>query len=265
MSGKQIKDKLAAGQTVFGTFLHYVTSPDVADVLSDQALDFVVLSTEHSARHMTDFVGLGRALSAKGIASPLRIHTRDPEDVAKACDAFPDGVVIPYVEDVEQAKRLVAAAKYRPLKGQALEKLITSGEWPSQQSWAYIQDKCANTLCCLMIESVQAIENLEAICSIEGVDVVFVGPNDLTVSMGIPEERDDQRFYDALARIVQIADKHGVAAGAHLSKLSHARRLIELGGRFIPFSGDMSLFRDVLPQWFGLLRGQDIDREDLVI
>ena len=90
------------------------------------------------------------------------------------------------------------------------------------------------------------------------VDVVFVGPNDLTVAMGIPEERDNQLFYDALANIIKIAQKHGIAAGAHLSTLSHARRLIELGGRFIPFAGDKVMFRDVLPQWFRLLRGQDI-------
>ena len=250
---------------MYGTFFHYVTSPDVVDVLPAEVLDFVVANTEHCARHMGDFLGLSRALQSKGIACPARIHTRDPEDVAKACDAFPDGVVVPYVEDVEQAKRLVAAAKYRPLKGRALENLVTKGEWPSEKSRAYIEAKCANTLCLLMIESVQAIENLDEICSIEGVDAVFVGPNDLTVSMGIPEERDNDLFYEAIRRIIEIAEKHGVAAGAHLSKLSHAKRLIELGGRFVAFSGDMVLFRDVLPELFAKLRGENIKTGEGVI
>ena len=214
---------------------------------------------------MGDFLGLSRALNSKGIACPMRIHTRDPEDVAKACDAVLDGVVLPYVEDVEQAKRLVAAAKYRPLKGVALERVITKGEWPSEKTRAYVEAKCANTLCLLMIESVQGIKNLEAICSIKGVDAVFVGPNDLTVSMGIPEERDNDLFYEQLGRMIEIAERHGVAAGAHLSRVSHIKRLMALGGRFIPFSGDLPLFRDVMPEFFAEIRGESLGSKEVVI
>lgn len=241
MNGLRIKKKLAAGGTAFGMFFQYVDNPAIVEMLPDRGLDFVVVNAEHNALDMGCFHGMQFALATKGIACLLRIHNRDSEEVAKACDSFVDGVVIPYVEDVEELKRLVAAAKYRPLKGEGLERLITTGQWPSEKARRYVEDKCANTLCCPMIESVKSVENLDAICRIPGIDAVFVGPNDLTVSMGIPEERDNPAFIAIMQRIIDTAAKYGVAAGAHFSQLAHAQRLIRQGGRFIPFSSDARL------------------------
>ena len=264
MSRLRIKQKLADGQTVFGMFLQYVTSPAIVDALPDDGLDFVVANTEHNALDMGDFHGLQYGLRNKGIACLVRVHNREPEDVAKACDTF-DGVVVPYVEDVEEVKRLVAAAKYRPLKGEALERVITQGEWPSEKTEAYIRRKCADTLFCPMIESPRSVENLDAICSIPGIDAVFVGPNDLSVSLGIPDEYDHPDFIDAMQRIIDTATKHGVAAGAHFSSMPPALRLIEQGGRFIPFNSDLGLIRSGVAGFLDTLRGQVQAGEETVI
>ena len=256
MSGRRIKEKLAAGEAVFGTFIQYVTHPAIVEGLPDEGLDFVVLNAEHNALDLADFLPLQFALRGKGIACLVRIHDRNPEDVRKACDSFPDGVVVPYVEDIEQLKRLAAAATCRPLQGDTLERLITSGQWPSDKTRDYVQAHCANTLFCPMIESVQAVENLDAICSVPGIDAVFVGPNDLTNSMGIPEERDNPAFIEIVQKIVDVAARHGVAAGAHFAKLSHAKRLIEQGGRFIPFSNDGVLIQAGVAEFLSALRGE---------
>ena len=255
MSGVRVKEKLADGETVFGLFLQYVTNAAVVDVLPEGSLDFVVVNTEHNALDMGDFHGIQYALRNSGIACLVRVHSRDCDDVAKACDAFPDGVVVPYVEDVDEVKHLVAAAKYRPLKGEALERVIAAGEWPSEKTRAYIEAKCADTLFCPMIESPRSVENLDAICSIPGIDAVFVGPNDMTVSMGIPDERDHPDFIDVMQRIVDTAERHGLAAGAHFSQLPHAQRLIQQGGRFIPFSSDMRLIGAGVAGFLETLRG----------
>jgi 2-keto-3-deoxy-L-rhamnonate aldolase RhmA len=166
---------------------------------------------------------------------------------------------------VEQLRRLAAAAKHRPLKGEALERLLADGEWPSDKTRAAVEAKCANTLFVPMIESVRAVENLDAICSIPGVDAVFVGPNDLTNTMGIPEQRDNPAFVETIQRIIDVAAKHGVAAGAHFSKLEHARRLIRQGGRFIPFSSDARLIQAGVPTFLAALRGTRIETKDKMI
>jgi len=234
----RVKQILAEGGTVFGIFMHYTTNPAVVEVLPEEGIDFVVCNLEHNALDAADFLPLQYALRARGIACLARCHSRDPEDIAKLCDSYPDGVVVPYVEDPEEVKRLVAAAKYRPLKGELLERLITTGQWPSEQTRQYIQQRNANTMFCAMIESPRSVENLDAICAIPGVDVVFVGPNDMTVSMGIPDQYDHPDFVAVMQRIIDTAEAHGIAAGCHFSDLGPALRLIEQGGRFVPFSTD---------------------------
>jgi len=265
MSGRRVKDKLARGETVFGTFIQYTTNPALAEVLPDEGLDFVVVNTEHNALDMADFLPLQWALRSKGIACLVRVHDRNPNDVRKACDSFPDGVVVPYVEDVEEIKRLAAAATCRPLQGAALERLIATGQWPSEKTRAYVQAKCADTLFCPMIESVASLENLDAICSVDGIDAVFVGPNDLSTSMGIPEERDHPDFVAAIQRIIDVAEAHGIAAGAHLAELRRAKRLVDQGARFVPFSSDAAVLREGIPAFLRELAGHAAAGEGTVI
>src|SRR5688500_18885069 len=119
---KILKDKLIHGHTVFGTLIQHAVVPAIVDFIPDNSIDFVIVTAEHNALDIADFLPLRYALAAKGIACLARTHSRDADDVAKVCDAF-DGVVIPYAEDVEQLKRLAAAAVYRPLKGEALERV----------------------------------------------------------------------------------------------------------------------------------------------
>ncbi len=246
MSGMNLKNKLANGEKVFGTFIQYVTNPAVIDIFPAQGLDFVVLNDEHNALDLGDFNGMQYAMAAKNIACLLRPYNRDPEMVSKACDSYADGVVIAYVEDVEELKYLVAAAKYRPLKGAALKKLVKTGEWPSETTRQYVEDKCKNTFFCAMIESAKALEDLDKICAVPGIDALLIGPNDLSVSLGIPEERDNPKFIDAVQRVIDVGSKHGIAAGAHYSVMSHTQRLIKQGGRFIPYASDVRYIQNGL-------------------
>ena len=254
MIGKILKEKLTQGETVFGTFFQHAVTPAIVDFLPDNALDFVIVSAEHNALDLAEFLPMRYALASKGIACLARIHSRDPDDVSKACDAF-DGVVVPYVEDVEHAKRLAAAAVYRPLKGKALERVLTKGTWPSEKTQRYVSDvKCRDTLFVPMIESVLGVENLDAICAIPGVHAVFVGPNDLTVNMGIPNEYDHPDLVAMLKRIVDTADRHHVAAGCWFGIREQAIRTIRQGARFVVFSSDSGLMRDAMHDAFSQLR-----------
>lgn len=236
-TGERLKAKLQARERVFGFFVVSMQYPTVVDGLPDEGVDFVVCSTEHNALDLADFVPLQYALRLKGIACLARVHSHDPWDIARVCDTF-DGVVVPYVEDVMHVRRLVAAAKGRTLKGEALEHFVQTGEYPSEKTREYIAERNAHTVFCPMIESPRSVENLDAICAIPGIDAVFVGPNDMTVSMGIPEERDHPDFIAIMQRIIDTADRHGVAAGCHFHKLEHSQRLIAQGGRFIPYGSD---------------------------
>jgi 2-keto-3-deoxy-L-rhamnonate aldolase RhmA len=254
VTGKQLKEKLVRGDTVFGTFFQHAVTPALVDFLPEGALDFVIVSAEHNALDLAEFLPMKYALAAKGIACLARVHSRDPDDVSKACDSY-DGVVVPYVEDVEHAKRLAAAAVYRPLKGQALTRVLDGGAWPSDKTKQYVTEvKCRDTIFVPMIESVLGVENLDEICSISGVHAVFVGPNDLTVNMGIPNEYDSPELIAMLKKIIDTADRHHVAAGCWFGKRDQALRTIRQGARFVVFSNDSSLLREAVQDSFAQLR-----------
>jgi len=229
-------------------------NPAIVDVVPEGALDFVIVSAEHNALELADFLPLRYALAAKGIAVLARTHSREPDDVAKVCDSF-DGAVVPYVEDAEHAKRLAAAAVYRPLKGAALERVLNENKWPSEATRAYVHEqRCADTVFVPMIESVRGVENLEAICSIPGVHAVFVGPNDLTTNMGIPNEYDHPDLIAMLERIIDTADRKHVAAGCWFGKREQMLRTIRQGARFNCFSNDGALLKEALEQGFAAVR-----------
>jgi 2-keto-3-deoxy-L-rhamnonate aldolase RhmA len=252
--GKLLKEKLVRGETVYGTFFQHTVTPAIVDFLPEGALDFAIVSAEHNALDLAEFLPIRYALASKGIACLARIHSREPDDVSKACDSF-DGAVVPYVEDVEHAKRLAAAAVYRPLKGQALARLLARGAWPSEKTREYVTDvKCRDTVFVPMIESVAGVENLDEICSIPGVHAVFVGPNDLTVNMGIPNEYDHAELIGMLKKIIDTADRHHVAAGCWFGKREQALRTIRQGARFVVFSNDSVLLRDAIQEAFTQLR-----------
>lgn len=255
MNGKTLKQKLLQGETVFGTFFTTAVTPSVVKNIPDGSLDFVIASAEHTALDLAEFLPLYHALQAKNIACLVRTHSREPDDVSKVCDTF-DGVVVPYVEDVKQAKRLAAAAVYRPLKGVALERVLNEGRWPSEATKQYVtEQKCADTIFVPMIESVRAVENLDAICAIPGVAAVFVGPNDLTTNMGIPNEYDHPDLIAALQQIIDTAAMRHVAAGCWFGKPDQMLRTMKQGGRFVVYSNDGSLFQDAVGRAFTTLRG----------
>jgi len=248
-----LKDKMMKGHTVFGMLVQHAVVPSIVDFIPDGSIDFVIVTAEHNALDIADFMSLRYALATKGIATLARTHSRDADDVAKVCDSF-DGVVIPYAEDVELIKRLAAAAVYRPLKGEALERVIKDGKWPSDKTRDYIEQKCADTLFVPMIESVKAVNNLDAICSIPGVSALFIGPNDMTTNMGIPNEYDHPDFIANVQRVIDAADKRHIPAGSWFGKTEQQLRAIKQGARFICHSNDSSLLKDVMTQVFGALR-----------
>lgn len=253
MSGRILKDKLARGETVYGSLFVHAGDPSIVDSIPEGSLDFVIVTPEHTAWDLAEFLPLRYALKAKGIACLARTHSRDEADVAKVCDSF-DGVVVPYVEDFEEAKRLAAAAVYRPLKGKVLARVLATGQWPSEATRESVAKKNADTVFIPMIESVPAIENLDAICSIPGVDALFVGPGDLTTNMGIPGEYDHPDLIAAIQKVIDAGSKAKIAAGCWFGEVQQAIRTIRQGARLVVYSNDGKIFGDAIKSSFSELR-----------
>ncbi|HTN03384.1 MAG TPA: aldolase/citrate lyase family protein, partial [Planctomycetaceae bacterium] len=143
----------------------------------------------------------------------------------------------------------------RPLKGKALEQVLAGGAWPSKKTQDYVaHERCPDTVFIPMIESVEGVNNLDAICSIPGVHAVFVGPNDLTVNMGIPNEYDHPDLIAMLQKVIDTSAKYHVAAGCWFGKREQALRTMRQGARPVVYSNDASLLKEAIDSSFTELR-----------
>lgn len=235
MTGKELRETLAAGKRVYGIGLEGYGQPRWPRFMAQYDLDFVFMDNEHTPLNRETMAWAAQAYAAYGIAPLLRIPEPSPSLAAMAADLGAHGVIAPYVETVEQVKGLVGAVKYRPLKGEALQQILDGGSFPSQETGPYLDSHNPNALVIIMIESPAGLANLPDMLATGGVDVILIGPHDLSVSLGVPEQYDHPLFEQTAGEIIRVARSHNVGAGIHFTtgNMERARRWIDWGCNFI--------------------------------
>ncbi|HSF53644.1 MAG TPA: aldolase/citrate lyase family protein [Algoriphagus sp.] len=237
-----LKQKLRQGETVYGTCITS-NAPRWQNVVADSGLDFVFLDTEHIAIDRADLSRMCLSYQAKGITPIVRIPKPDPYRASQVIDDGAIGVVAPYLENCTQIKELIGATKYRPLKGEKLDAVLNGKTKLSPELKDYLDHFNHGTLCIANIESIPAVERLDELLSIEGIDGVFIGPHDLSINMGIPEQYDHPDFIAIVKTIVQKARKYTLGVGIHFS-MEPQRQIdwIKEGVNIVIHSSDMALF-----------------------
>jgi 2-keto-3-deoxy-L-rhamnonate aldolase RhmA len=237
-----LRQKLLQGKTVYGTC---ITSNAARwpSLVADSGLDFVFLDTEHIAIDRTDLSRMCLDYQARGLTPIVRIRRPDPYRASQAIDDGAIGVIAPYLENTTQIKDLIGAVKYRPLKGEKLEEILCGKATPRPEMDEYIKQFNHGNLCIANIESVPAIERLDELLSLRGLDAVFIGPHDLSINMGIPEQYDHPDFIAMVKTIIQKAKKYSLGVGIHFS-LNPQRQIdwLKEGVNIVVHSSDMALF-----------------------
>ncbi len=238
----KLKIKLQNGQNIYGTCIT-VNTPNWPGLVSGANLDFVFLDTEHIPLDRSELAKMCRSYQACGLTPIVRIPKPDPYRASQAIDDGAIGVIAPYLESVDQIKQLVGATKYRPLKGEKLDAILNGDSIPSAELKSYLDNFNQGNLCIANIESVPAVERLDDLLSIEGLDAVFIGPHDLSINMGIPEQYDHPDFVDTVKTIITKARQHTLGVGIHFS-LEPQRQIdwIKEGVNIVIHSSDMALF-----------------------
>lgn len=214
MNINEIKQAIRNGRTVFGTLI-ISTSPQWPVYLRNSGLDFVFLDTEHIALNRETLSWMCRVYQAQGLPPIVRIPSPDSYMACQALDGGAQGILVPYVETVDQVKQLVGAVKWKPLKGERLQRFLDGEEELEPELKTYLQTQNENLLALVNIESVPAIRNLEAILTVPGLDGIVLGPHDLSCSLGIPEQYEHPRFMEAIKTIAGKTRARGMIAGAH--------------------------------------------------
>lgn len=231
-----LKVKLAGGERAIGTWT-YIGHPDVAEMLGRAGYDWLLFDLEHGTLTIDTLQVLLQA-SAGGTAVPLvRVPLGDPILVGKALDAGARGIVFPMVSTRQDAERAVRACKYPPqgLRGMAPRRCSAYGD----SFHEYVATANDETLVVVMIETPQAVDNLDEILSVPGVDAALVGAGDLSLLMGHVADRDHPEFQSALHAVLDACRRHGVAPGmAYTSTPAKASQFLDMGFRLVGLGQD---------------------------
>lgn len=253
-SGKEIRQALHEGRLVYSTA---AISPSTywPQIVRQAGVDFVFIDTEHVPLGRETLSWMCRTYSALGVPPVVRIPCNDPYEAAKVLDGGASGVIGPYLETVEQARALVGAARWRPLKGRRLQEALRNPDSLEPELRTYLEARNADTIVIANIESTPAIEILDQIVSVPGLDAVLIGPHDLSCSLGIPEQYTHTKFDQAARTIFRVARQHGIGAGIHYWEgIDREIEWSKAGANLIMHSSDLAIFRETLKQELQQLR-----------
>ena len=233
MNGEELKARTRAGGIVYGTMLSVARNPRWAATIAGLGLDYVIIDSEHAPRDRGEIADLLAGLRGVDVVPIVRIPIPDSHYVTMALDAGAQGVLAPYCETPDEVREVVGATKWRPLKGELVRRAVEQGEFPSDASREYLANRNRDNVCIIGIESVPAMEALDDIVAIEGVDAIFVGPNDLSISLGVPDQYDHPDYEAALRTIIATCRARKLPVLIHHQTAELTQKWLREGARFV--------------------------------
>ena len=211
------KTKLKAGETVFGCFVRY-PDPGLIEFLGYQGWDFLVFDAEHGTVEPRDCENMTRAAELRGVTPIIRVTTNWQPIILRFLDTGAQGLLVPWVQSAAEAEAAVRSVKYQPQGIRGLAGVRAADYGQTLSLGEYVEQANAETLVVLQIETAQAIEQLPEILKVEGIDVIFIGPSDLSQSLGLPGQAQHPTVQAAMQRIADCVASHGRRLGTHGAK-----------------------------------------------
>ncbi|MBU8902456.1 MAG: hypothetical protein KOO69_06930 [Victivallales bacterium] len=210
----KIRKALLNCEITIGSWIQTGPYPAIAEILANAGYDWLGIDCEHSDIDVEGFTTLARAMHGRGAVPFARVRENDTLAIRQMLDAGAQGIIVPLVNTAAEAKKAVAAAKYPPqgIRGFCFSRMNNYG----MNFDDYAAKANDNTAVVVMIESKQAVENIDSILEVEGVDGVFIGPYDMSGSYGLTGQTDHPVIKEACCSIVDACAQHGKAAGLHL-------------------------------------------------
>jgi len=237
MKPNRVKALLREGRTTCGSWVS-LCSPIGAEVMGRLGFDWLLIDMEHAAGDYQTLLGQLQAIGCAGETEPLvRVQSNDPVVIKRVLDTGARGVMIPGVASVEEARAAVAAAKYPPEGTRGIAGSVRASAFGMDADYpAQANDE----LCVfLQFETPGAVELAEAILDLPGIDVAFIGPNDLAAAMGYRGQPQHEAVQAAIGRVEAAANARGVALGTVSRSWAQAEALIDKGYRAQSIMGDI--------------------------
>jgi 2-keto-3-deoxy-L-rhamnonate aldolase RhmA len=237
-----VKDKLARGEVVASMTVRLVRGIEIARIAHTAGFDMLYVDLEHSSFSLETTGQICIAALEVGIAPFVRVPANTPEYVSRVLDGGALGVIAPNVRSATEARAVVAAAKFPPLGERSNAGSLPHlhyRSFPSAEVYAAVNDA---TMVIVQFESAAALERMDEIMAVDGVDVALIGLNDLLADWGIPGQFDDPRVRDAYARTIAACRRHGKHAGVGglASRPDLMAEYVRMGARYVSTGTDLN-------------------------
>ncbi len=233
--------KLAAGEAVLGPFVNCSYGAFI-EIVGMAGFDLAIIDTEHGPLSIETAEDLCRAAQGAGVAPIVRVRANEPALIQRALDIGSAGVQVPQIETRRDAEAVVHSARYAPLGGRGLSYFTRGGDYALYGTEGVTDALNREQLIIVHVEGVRGLQNLDAILATEGLDVVFLGPYDLSQSFGIPGQVNDPRVIDGMEKAVVKIRAAGKWAGTFAADAATARRWMHLGVQYISLGVDVGIF-----------------------
>ena len=245
-----------SGSFAVGHMLMEFATPGIAKLCEAANLDFVLVDMEHGPLDIPQVARVISWFKATAISPFVRVPASEYHFVARVMDAGAQGIMAPNVRTAEQARLLNDAMRYAPEGNRGLGLGTAHNDFVRPEAAEYMAEANRQNLLICQIESTQALENLDEIADVEGVDCLWVGHMDLTQSMGIVGQLEHRDFLAALDRVAQAARSRGKFAGIQPGSLEQAVDWLALGYNLISYSADIAVYAGALASQVEQVRGQ---------
>jgi 4-hydroxy-2-oxoheptanedioate aldolase len=231
-----LKQRIQSGETLLGCWLTLGSSL-TAELVGKAGFDWVLFDLEHGAGTEADLVPQLQALGATRAASLVRVESLATQRAQRALDLGAEGVMFPRVEDVEQATRAAAALRYQPEGGRGIARGTRATGFGAEFE-SYRADAGKGIVGVVQVEPETILHHIDDVAAVEGIDVLFVGPSDLSAALGVSGKLDHARFREALDLVSVAAGRAGKAAGVLLWGPEQLPEYLERGFRFFACGSD---------------------------
>ena len=232
-----LRDEVAIGLIMLSA------DPHVVGIAANTGYDYVMADLEHTGMTHRELESVVRAADVAGIVPMTRVAGSDKRDILAVLETGVRGIMVPAVETVEEAKSVVNAARYSPLGRRGVYYFGYPSEYGAVPPAEHFSGSNEELLIILQIETVRGVEHAAEIAAVPGVDCLFIGPGDLTQSLGVPWEFDHPALWEAVRKTFHATRLHGKIAGMMPVTIDHAERCAAEGARLMLWGPDLALMQ----------------------
>jgi 2-keto-3-deoxy-L-rhamnonate aldolase RhmA len=236
-----LKAKLARGEAVWGTFIFEYGSPAVPRIMKAAGWDYILIDTEHASFGMETVGNLLHVAAAVGLPAVVRVPEVQRSLLCRPLDAGALGVMVPRVESRVQAEQIVKYTRYFPMGDRGVALGTAHNAYQMVNGKRFIREANAELLIIVQIETQRGMERLDDILSVPGLSVAYLGPHDLSTSMGRPGDVGHPRVVEAITAFLHGCKRHGVIPGIWVDSIQDGRAWARRGARFMTYGADFSM------------------------